>query len=170
VRGQVRALALHGHDALVIVDEPALHLFGTGEVDAVWDPLRAVAPTWGLHLCGSVPWHTVVVAQPAVLSFDLALAPVEGEAADALRALLAGGTRVMWGVVQPHRGEHGLHGSARLAAAVAATGATGSQSLLSASCGTGRMSVRREHEIATALWDCAHTAAAWPSGTTNASR
>ena len=48
-----------------------------------------------------------------------------------------------------------LHGMARLHAALAATGETGERSLLSASCGSGRMSVRREHEIATALWDCA---------------
>ena len=89
-----------------------------------------------------------------MLSFDLALAPVQ---ADALQALLARGTRVTWGAVQPHRPEHGLHAMARLDAALAATGAAGGQSLLSASCGSGRMSVRREREIATALWDCAHT-------------
>ncbi|MDA0172169.1 hypothetical protein OJ998_23910 [Solirubrobacter taibaiensis] len=149
---QVRALAERGHDALLLVDEPALHLFGP--VDSVWDPLRASAPAWGLHLCGPVPWETVLQAQPDVLSFDLALAPVQ---ADALRTLLARGTRVMWGAVQPHRPEHALHGMPRLDAALAATGATGAQSLLSASCGSGRMSVGREREIATALWDCAHT-------------
>lgn len=149
---QVRALAERGHAALLIVDEPALHVFGTADVDPVWDPLRACAPVWGLHLCGPVPWDVVVAARPGVLSFDLSLAPADH---DALRALLAAGTRIMWGVVQPHRPEHGLHGSARLGAAVAATGATGAQSLLSGTCGSGRMSVRREHEIATALWDCA---------------
>ena len=149
---QVRALAERGHDALLLVDEPALHMFGP--VDAVWDPLRACAPAWGLHLCGPVPWEAVLRAEPDVLSFDLALAPVQ---VDALQALLARGTRVMWGAVQPHRAEHALHGMARLDAALAATGAAGGQSLLSASCGSGRMSVRREREIATALWDCAHT-------------
>ncbi|MBE2316343.1 hypothetical protein DVA67_010175 [Solirubrobacter sp. CPCC 204708] len=151
---QVRALADRGLDALLMVDEPALHLFGTDGVDAAWDPLRACAPAWGLHLCGPVPWDAVVRAKPDVLSFDLALAPVDGTAA---RTLLARGTRLMWGAVQPHRAEHALHGMARLDAALAVTGATGNGSLLSPSCGSGRMTVRRERELATALWDCSHT-------------
>jgi hypothetical protein len=140
---------------LLLVDEPALHVFGTEGADPVWDPLRAAAPAWGLHLCGPVPWDVVERARPDLLSFDLALAPVEGEAAATLRRLLARGTRVNWGAIQPHRPEHGLHGIARVNAAIAATGATGDSSLLSAACGSGRMSVRREREIATALWDCA---------------
>lgn len=154
---QVRTLAARGFDALLIVDEPALHVFGTADVDPVWDPLRACAPAWGLHLCGPVPWATVVAAAPGVLSFDVSLAPLDGEAAAALRTLLRAGTRIMWGVVQPHRPEHGPHGLARVEPAPAATGASGGQSLLSAACGSGRMSVRREREIATALSECAHT-------------
>lgn len=151
---QVRALAERGHDALLVVDEPALHVFGTEHADAVWDPLRAVAPAWGLHLCGPVPWPTVIEARPDVLSFDLSLAPVDSEA---LTRLARQGTRIMWGAIQPHRPEHGLHGVARLEAAIAATQLPGTQSLLSPSCGSGRMSVRRERELATALWDCAQT-------------
>lgn len=154
---QVRALAARGHEALLIVDEPALHVFGTADVDPVWDPLRACAPAWGLHLCGPVPWDVVVAATPDVLSFDVSLAPIDGPAAAALRALLVSGTRIMWGVVQPHRAEHAPEGVARLDVAVAATGATGHQSLLSGACGSGRMSVRREREIATALRECART-------------
>ncbi|MDA0184638.1 hypothetical protein OJ997_30330 [Solirubrobacter phytolaccae] len=153
--GQVRALAERGYEALLIVDEPALHVFGTEDVDAAWDPLRAVAPAWGLHLCGPVPWGVVAAARPDVFSFDLSLAPVDAEA---VRALLASGTRIMWGVVQPHRAENGRDGAARLEAAVAATGATGARSLLSASCGSGRVSVRREQEIAAALHECAAAA------------
>ena len=95
-------------------------------------------------------------AEPDVLSFDLALAPLDAPATAVLRALLARGGRIAWGAVQPHRPEHGLHGLARLRAAIGQTGARGEQSLLTASCGSGRMSVRREREIATALWDCAH--------------
>ena len=30
--------------------------------ERVWDPLRAVAPLWGLHLCGPVPWAVVARA------------------------------------------------------------------------------------------------------------
>jgi len=152
VAGQVRALGELGLDALLLVDEPALHVFGTEGVERAWDPLRACAPVWGLHLCGPVPWELVERAQPDVLSFDLALAPLDARAI----AVLARGRRIAWGAVQPHRPEHGLHGLARLRAALDQTGVGGEQSLLTASCGSGRMSVRREREIATALWDCAY--------------
>ena len=57
-----------------MVDEPALHVFGTEGIERAWDPLRAGAPAWGLHLCGPVPWDMVERAEPDVLSFDLALA------------------------------------------------------------------------------------------------
>ncbi len=143
VAEQIRALA--GFDVLVMVDEPALHLFG---VDA-WDPLRAVAPLWGLHVCGPVPWDLVGRAEPDVLSFDVALAPPDERV---LAHLVGRGGRIAWGVVQPHRAEHGLHALQRLAARRDA----GAWSLLTPSCGSGRMSVRREHELATALWDAAH--------------
>jgi hypothetical protein len=151
---QVRTLAERGLEALLVVDEPALHVFGTDDVDPVWDPLRACAPAWGLHLCGPVPWATVITARPDVLSFDVSLAPVD---VDALRRTVAGGTRLMWGVLQPHRPEHALQGMARLRAALTATGIAGEHSLLSPSCGSGRMSLRREDELATALGECAHT-------------
>jgi len=128
-----------------MVDEPALHLLST---DA-WDPLRAVAPLWGLHLCGPVPWAVVARAEPDVLSFDLSLAPPDE---DVLAHLVARGGRIAWGVVQPHRSEHGLHALQRLSA----RHDDGPWSLLTPACGTGRMSLRREHEIATALWDTAY--------------
>jgi hypothetical protein len=143
VAAQVRAL--DGFDVLLMVDEPALHLFST---DA-WDPLRAVAPLWGLHLCGPVPWAVVARAEPDVLSFDLSLAPPDE---DVLAHLVTRGGRIAWGVVQPHRPEHGLHALQRLSA----RHDDGAWSLLTPACGTGRMSLRREHEIATALWDTAY--------------
>jgi hypothetical protein len=145
VADQVRALA--GFDVLLMIDEPALHL--TDTTDDVWDPLRAVAPLWGLHLCGPVPWAVVARAEPDVLSFDLSLAPPDE---DVLAHLVARGGRIAWGVVQPHRPEHGLHALQRLSA----RHDDGSWSLLTPACGTGRMSLRREHEIATALWDTAY--------------
>jgi hypothetical protein len=145
---QVRRLAALDLDVLLVVDEPALHLVGASGVERAWDPLRAIAPCWGLHLCGPVPWETVERAEPDVLSFDLALGPPD---ADVLRALLAHGSRIAWGVIQPHRPEHGLHARKRLAA----VGARGERSLLTPSCGSGRMTVAREAELATALWDTA---------------
>ncbi len=127
----------------LVVDEPALHLVGPVS-ERVWDPLRAVAPAWGLHLCGPVPWALVDRAEPDVLSFDLSLgAPDSG----VLARLVARGGRVAWGVIQPHRAE-GVAEALRRLDSVRAVGAS---SLLTASCGTGRMSIRREAEIAEAL-------------------
>ena len=160
VAEQVRALDERGLDTLLIIDEPGLHVFGTESVERAWDPLRAIAPAWGLHLCGPVPWDVVDRAEPEVLSFDLALAAPGEPAAATLRRLLARGGRIAWGVVQPHRAEHALHAGKRLQHALDRTGAGGERSLLTASCGSGRMSIRRETEIATALWDCAQGAAA----------
>ena len=71
---------------------------------------------------------------------------------DVLAHLVARGGRIAWGVVQPHRPEHGLHALQRLSA----RHDDGAWSLLTPACGTGRMSLRREHEIATALWDTAY--------------
>ncbi|HWK29221.1 MAG TPA: hypothetical protein VNS09_21845 [Solirubrobacter sp.] len=149
---QVRALTALELSVLLIVDEPALHVLGVDDVERVWDPLRTCAPSWGLHLCGPVPWDTVLRARPDVLSFDLAVNPVD---ASAVRSLLASGGRIAWGVVQPHRPEHGLHARERLAEALAVVDADGSRSLITPSCGSGRMSVAREAELATAVWDVA---------------
>jgi hypothetical protein len=158
--GQVRALAERGLDALLIVDEPALHLHegarpfnnhaplraadpalaqheGARPLH-VWDPLRAVAPAWGLHLCGPVPWDVVERAEPDVLSFDLTLAPGDSRV---LRRMQARGGRIAWGVLAPHRA--GVQFSL--------PDADPANSLLTAACGTGRMSLRRELEIASAL-------------------
>ena len=156
--GQVRQLAARGLDALLVVDEPALHLFGTRGVETAWDPLRAVAPAWGLHLCCAVPWDLVERAQPDLLSFDLALAPVDRRAAEGLRRLLARGGRIAWGALAVHRDEHAEDALARLRPAlarVAAGDALAARSLLTASCGSGRMSPARELEIAAALRDAA---------------
>jgi methionine synthase II (cobalamin-independent) len=151
VADQVRALDARGLHALLVVDEPALHVFGTEGVERAWDPLRAVAPAWGLHLCGSVPWDVVERAEPGVLSFDLALAAPGEQATAVLRRLLGRGGRIAWGVIAPHRAEHELHGVRRLRYALERTGALGEQSLLTPSCGSGRMSVQRENELAAAL-------------------
>ncbi|MDR9372978.1 hypothetical protein Q5424_28015, partial [Conexibacter sp. JD483] len=96
VAGQVRALRERGLDALLVVDEPSL----TAATDeAVWDPLRIVAPVWGLHLCCAVPWEVVRAARPDLLSLDLLLpGALAGPALPALRELLARGGRVAWGV------------------------------------------------------------------------
>lgn len=163
VAGQVRELAARDLDALLVVDEPALPQFGGAaeEVAAVWDPLRVVAPVWGLHLCCAVPWETVAAARPDLLSFDLALGPLDARGADELGALLARGGRVAWGVLAAHRAEQAADATRRLRAALAQVGGeeAGRRSLLSASCGSGRVTVAREAEVALALLDTARALA-----------
>jgi hypothetical protein len=86
--------------------------------------------------------------EPDVLSFDLALARPDERV---LARLVARGGRVAWGVVQPHKAEHALDALTRIRAEAAG----GSHSLLTPSCGSGRMSLPREHELATALRETA---------------
>jgi hypothetical protein len=105
----------------------------------------------GLHLCCSVSWDLVERAEPDLLSFDLAVACIDRRAATALERLLARGTRLAWGILAAHRPEHALHGARRLSFVLARVPATGEQSLLAASCGTGRMAPRRERQVASAL-------------------
>lgn len=153
--GQVAALRERGLDAVLIVDEPALGVYGAEGVEAAWDPLRAVAPVWGLHLCCPVDWALVDRARLDVLSFDLAVSPVDDAAATALGRLADRGGRVIWGVVRPHMPEHAHHGLLRLSATRDLV--PHAQCLISPACGSGRMAVRREHELATAVADVART-------------
>ena len=152
--GQVEALRARGLDAVLVVDEPALA--ACPMAPRVWDPLRAVAPAWGLHLCCAVPWGLVDCAEPDLLSFDLAAGGVDHAGSHVLVRLLARGGRIAWGVLAAHRlGERAAHAAWRLSAALARLGATpasvGPRSLLTASCGTGRLTPRREAEVTAAL-------------------
>jgi hypothetical protein len=152
VAGQDRALHELGLDALVIVDEPALELVAdTPGIERSWDPLRAVGTLWGLHVCCPVPWDVIDEAAPDVLSFDLVLAPVDRRASASLRRLLDGGGRAAWGVLPVDWDERAQVATGRLDAALACCGADGAQSLLTASCGTGRQAPRREDDVARVL-------------------
>jgi hypothetical protein len=153
----IAALAERELATLLVVDEPGLHVFGTRRLEEIWDPLRAIAPAWGLHLCCAVPWELIVAVAPDVLSFDLCHEPIDRRARAAIGRLAARGGRIAWGVVAPHRAEHGLHAVKRLQAALDAVAVPGEQSLLTASCGTGRVSARREAEVAAALADTSRT-------------
>jgi len=158
--GQVEALRARGLHALLVVDEPALA--ARAAAPEVWEPLRAVAPAWGLHLCCAVPWGLVERAAPDVLSFDLARGGLDRRGAHAVRAHLARGGRVAWGVLAAHRPERAAHAAWRLCAALARAGLSaataGPSSLLTASCGTGRLSPRREAEVTAALCSVATSA------------
>lgn len=163
VAEQVAALAELGLDAVVVVDEPAL----TEAADAeVWDPLRAVAPAWGLHLCCEVPWAVVERAAPDLLSFDLTLG-LGGEAgAQALGRLAGdGGMHVAWGVLAPHLPQHDGFASTLLRSAPARTGVPAERSLLSPSCGSGLVAPSREQAMAAALGALAEQLESSPAST-----
>jgi hypothetical protein len=149
VAGQVGALRERGFDALVIVDEPALHLVADRPgIAASWDPLRTLGTPWGLHVCSVVPWDIIDDVAPDVLSFDLVRAPVDRRGGASLRRLLRGGGRAAWGVLPVDRDESADVAAGRLDAALACCGADGDRSLLSAACGTGRQPPRREGHVA----------------------
>lgn len=172
VGGQVVRLRELGLDALVVVDEPGLaYAAGCGIASDVWDPVRAVAPAWGLHICGPVPWPLVGAAQPDLLSFDVTRYCVGGEGAAVLGTLLDRGARVAWGAVDAVRPDDVCDIAARVAAAVAATAATGvplatvyERSLVTPACGTGRLATDRERLVASLVAAGAEVAAAtWRS-------
>lgn len=149
--GQVARLAELGLDAVLVVDEPALGIFGTDDVERSWEPLRHVAPAWGLHLCCHVPWDVIRRARPDLLSFDLALAPLGEAGASALRDLTSAGGWIAWGAIRVASDEGADAALHRLHPALDSLACDPSRSLLTASCGSGRMSITREHDLATAL-------------------
>lgn len=152
VAGQVDALRELGLDALVVIDEPALDLVaGMPGIERSWDPLCGLGRPWGLHVCCRVAWDVIDEAAPDVLSFDLVRTPVDRRAAASLRRLLRGGGRTAWGVLPVARDEPAHVATGRLDAALACCGADGAQSLLTASCGTGRQAPRREDHVARVL-------------------
>ncbi|MBF6621064.1 MAG: hypothetical protein ITG02_12650 [Patulibacter sp.] len=170
--GQVARLRELGLDALVVIDEPGLAAAaGSGIAPDVWDPLRAVAAAWGLHVCGPVPWALVRAAEPDVVSFDVTRYCVGGEGAAVLSALLRRGTRVAWGAVDPVSPDDVCDVAARVSAGVAATVAAGAplatvyaQSLVTPACGTGRLAADRERLVASLVAAGAETAGAtWRS-------
>ncbi|MFT3863681.1 MAG: hypothetical protein QM729_05355 [Solirubrobacterales bacterium] len=149
--GQVARLAELGLDAVLVVDEPALAVFGTEEVERSWEPLRGVAPAWGLHLCCHVPWDVVERARPDLLSFDLALDRFDEDAAPVLRDLCRRGGRIAWGALRVEPDEGDAEAGRRLAEALDALAVDPSRGLLTAACGTGRVSPGRERRIAAEL-------------------
>ena len=147
VSAQVLQLRSLGLATLLVVDEPALGVFGVEDVDRVWDPLRVPASVWGLHLCCHVPWGLVERAAPDLLSFDLALDPIDALAADALRRHLDRDGWIAWGAVPVNASDHSPEPRRRLEDALDDLEADADRGLVTASCGTGRVSESREHEI-----------------------
>lgn len=145
---RVAVLAERDLDVLLVIDEPAMSIFGPDGIDSIWDPLRAVVPAWGFHFCCPVDWDLVERTEPDLISFDLALDPVGGRAATVLNRLLAKGGKVAWGAVAANRLESLPIPLGRLRTALGAVPAAAGHSLVTASCGTGALSPAREHEVA----------------------
>ncbi len=159
VAGQVARLRDAGIDALVVVDEPGLALVAAGGATAgVWDPLRAVAPAWGLHVCGPVPWEVVHRAAPDLVSFDATRTTVGGDGARVLADLVRRGTHIAWGAVDAVDPGDAADVAACVAAAITTVAAAGAdaevvydRSLVTPACGTGRLAPDRERLVASLI-------------------
>ncbi|MEV4421456.1 hypothetical protein AB0L40_15955 [Patulibacter sp. NPDC049589] len=178
VAGQVARLRELDLDVLLVVDEPGLAHAAIGPSDVgtavdatVWDPLRGTAAAWGLHVCSEIPWGLVRAAEPDVISFDATRYAVGGAGAEVLAELVARGTRIAWGAVDPVRPDAAFDVASRVAAGVGAITATGASvealvahSLMTPSCGTGRLAPDRERLVASVLdAGAAAVAATWRS-------
>jgi hypothetical protein len=104
-----------------------------------------------------LPWALVGAVAPELVSFDVVRHGLNSEAQAALNDLLTGGTRVAWGVLDPVD-PAGTEVVAALASASISALAVGrspeevaARSLLTPSCGTGRLSATREQLIAAIL-------------------
>lgn len=155
---QAAALDDLGLTVLLVVDEPGLAGAGLSGSDAqVWDPLRRAAHAWGLHICGQVPWELIDAAEVDVLSFDVSRYGLAPDAAAVLARLFARGGRVIWGVVDPVAPGDAATAAGRLAASAAtvapelSAGGVAASSLVSPSCGTGRVSIDSERRVAEIL-------------------
>ena len=157
--GQVSRLAEAGLDVILVVDEPGLALAGvSGASHRLWDPLRALVPAWGMHICGPVPWALVDSLELDLLSLDLAAHGFADEGRPVLGRLLARGGRVAWGVLDPARPGSAAESAGLAVAALSgfagvgvATERAARLSLLTPSSGTGRLSPERELLVSATL-------------------
>ncbi|MGO9820080.1 MAG: hypothetical protein ACLPTJ_05435 [Solirubrobacteraceae bacterium] len=159
VSDQISALGEIGLSVLVMVDEPGLMAaHRVGAAPAVWDALRSVAPAWGLHVCGEVPWRLLDAAEPDVISYDLVQSGCEPIAQTVIRRLMRRRGRIMWGAIDPALVDAPPRVVDRVRAAVRAVAGRQwrtqdvlSASLVSASCGTGGVSVGAERWVARSI-------------------
>jgi hypothetical protein len=154
VAGQVRRLGQMGVHALVVVDEPGLASAGLNRSDAdLWDPLRAVAPAWGMHICGPVPWDLIDVLELDLVSIDVTRYGTPPDACPVLARMLRRGSRLALGILDPVTPTTaGAAADTALAALASIGGEEAAQrSLLTPSCGTGRLSPAREKLVAASL-------------------
>jgi hypothetical protein len=147
-----------GAEVLLVADEPALGADAGAAAIAAWEPLRTVAPVFGVHVCGAPPWAVLAAAAPDVLFLDLHRFGPDDRALEVLARLIAGGVRIGLGVVPVTAGD-GPTGSgeaaaerwiAGLAAAGVAPADLAAAALVTPACGTGPETPEVEREIAAA--------------------
>jgi hypothetical protein len=149
VAEQIAGLAELGLDVLLVVDEPGLAHSGLRD-PGPWDPLRAgAAAAWGLHVCGTVPWRLVAEIEPDLISYDVARYGIAPEARPVLAQVAERGGRVAWGAIDPVAPGGERTATACVAGAMEVIGAE--RSLITPTCGTGRLSIEREHAVAAAI-------------------
>ena len=156
---QVRRLAQIGLDALVVVDEPGLATAGLNRADAqLWDPLRAAAPVWGMHVCGPVPWDLVDALELDLLSLDVATHGIPPQGRPPLARMLRRQGRIAWGIVDPVQPGPSANAGGLAVAALSALAderlpleRVADLSLLTPSCGTRRLSPERERIVGASL-------------------
>jgi hypothetical protein len=162
--GQIRRLGQVGLQALVVVDEPGLARAGVGSAEAaLWDPLRAAAGAWGMHICGPVPWNLVDAIELDLISLDVTRHGVSPQARWALSRMLGRDARVAWGILDPVTPTSAADAAGMGAAALAALAGeripierVAQLSLLTPACGTGRLAPERERLTAASLDAAAH--------------
>ena len=158
VSRQAADLAELGLDAILVIDEPGIAAAGLRLTEtAVWDPLRASVPAWGLHVCGAVPWALGDAAEPDLVSFDLARYGVSASASPTLARLISRGGRVMWGVFDAVAPQP-VQAATRQIVSACASLSDGlalrrvlAASLVSGCCGTGLASIQDELGVAASL-------------------
>lgn len=155
VTTQATELGELGLDAILIIDEPGIAAAEVRVTDAaVWDPLRASVRTWGVHICGAVPWPLIDAAQPDLVSFDLAHYGLTASARPVLTRVISRGGAVIWGVFDPLAPQPVAAATCQIRSACASCSPELTESrvlaasLVSASCGTGLASVDDELALA----------------------
>lgn len=142
-----------------MIDEPGLTAaYRAGATAEVWDAVRAVAPAWGLHVCGAVPWRLIDAAEPDAISYDLVRYGCDHPAQIAVRRLMRRGGRIMWGAVDPAAVGFPALAAGRVCAAARAvagrqwrTADVLGASLLSGTCGSGGVDAEAERQLAGVL-------------------
>ena len=118
-----------------------------------------------MHVCGPVPWELVDALELDLLSLDVATHGLSPQALAALARTLRRGGRVAWGILDPVQPRPAGDAAGLAVASLAALAdehtpleRVARLSLLTPTCGTGRLSPERERHVAGSLGAAAQAA------------